>query len=104
MSTPHTQRQEPLPALARRDIYEVHVKHVPVCRFCDGEDYITVPEPVEGTLAELATRIPAAVAEAMEETGWRDGACPLCAFAHREQLRDEARADDDRSLELEGAA
>ena len=104
MSTPEAHSQEHPPVLAHRGIYEIRVKHTPVCRFCEGEDYITVTEPLQGTAAELAVMIPEAVAEAMEETGWKDGACPLCAFAHREQLRDEARADDDRSLELEGAA
>ena len=45
---------------------------------------------------DLSGEIGTAIEAELEESGWVAGACPLCAFARKEQLAAENRADDHR--------
>lgn len=78
------------------ETFEATITARRICRFC--REPLRVPvEMMPGTLAEIADNVPEAIADEMEKRGWKAGACPLCAFARSEQLREEHNADADRA-------
>ncbi len=83
-------------ARARREIYHARITAARSCRFCHVGYRIAPAEPITGTVGEISAAIPGAVEDQMEEDGWKQGACPLCAFACAEELHAEAHADDER--------
>jgi hypothetical protein len=70
-----------------------HLSATCECRFC-GPCAVDVEGPIETMPENLGEDIELAIADTLEALGWKSGACPCCAYQHRDFLAAEAKADD----------